>query len=65
MPMNLMFDWSKFQVIRNCHKRLYSLVVMTTRLRKKNKAKKRDADCTFQNNHILGLAIQNRLLFGL
>ena len=35
MTMNFMFDWSKFQVIRNCYKRLYSLVVMTTRLQKK------------------------------
>ena len=40
MPMNLMFDWSKFQVIRNCYKRLYSLVVMTTRLRKKTRRRK-------------------------
>ena len=33
--MNLRRSSSKFQVISNCYKRLYSLVVMTTRLRKR------------------------------
>ena len=48
MPMNLRYNSSKFQVISNCYKRLYSLVVMTTRLQKNKLMKKRNAECTFQ-----------------